>query len=417
MKIKVVEKSFRDVMAITPPAHKRPLKQRLPFRLLLKLVSKGDIKACKVTYREEGMEKISGRPALVLMNHSSFIDLKIASDYLYPRPFSIVCTSDGFVGKYGLMRRLGCIPTEKFMTSPTLVKDIAYTLRNLSQNVLMYPETSYTFDGTATPLPEGLGKLVKLLKAPVVTIISHGAFLRDPLYNGLQLRKVNVDCDVNCLLTPEEIDKFTAEEINARLKEAFTFDNFRWQQAHRIRVDEPFRADGLNRVLYKCPHCGAEGKTVGRGEFLTCAACGKKWRLTEYGALEAEDGKTEYAHIPDWYAWEREEVRREIAEGRYLLDVPVDIRMMVDYRAIYSVGSGRLVHDQAGFRLTGCGGELDYTQRPAASYGLYADYYWYELGDMICIGDSRALYYCFPKECGDIVAKTRLAAEELYKMA
>lgn len=36
---------------------------------------------------------------------------------------------------------------------------------------------------------------------------------------------------------------------------------------------------------------------------------------------------------------------------------------------------------------------------------------------MICIGDTNAFYYCFPKEGGDIVAKTRLAAEEMYKIS
>lgn len=42
--------------------------------------------------------------------------------------------------------------------------------------------------------------------------------------------------------------------------------------------------------------------------------------------------------------------------------------------------------------------------------------YWYEIGDVICIGDARIQYYCFPQDCGDIVAKARLAAEELYKL-
>ena len=36
---------------------------------------------------------------------------------------------------------------------------------------------------------------------------------------------------------------------------------------------------------------------------------------------------------------------------------------------------------------------------------------------MICIGDRDKLFYCFPTEGGDVVAKTRLAAEELYKLA
>ncbi len=35
---------------------------------------------------------------------------------------------------------------------------------------------------------------------------------------------------------------------------------------------------------------------------------------------------------------------------------------------------------------------------------------------MICIGNTEVLYYCFPTGGGDVVAKTRLATEELYKM-
>jgi hypothetical protein len=90
--------------------------------------------------------------------------------------------------------------------------------------------------------------------------------------------------------------------------------------------------------------------------------------------------------------------------------------MMVNYDAIYMVGEGRLIHDVEGFHLTGCDGKLQYSQGPVACYSAYADYYWYEIGDMICIGDQETLYYCFPQDGGDVVAKTRLATEELYKI-
>ena len=70
---------------------------------------------------------------------------------------------------------------------------------------------------------------------------------------------------------------------------------------------------------------------------------------------------------------------------------------MVNFRQICRVGEGRLRHDVNGFRLTGCGGKLDFTQKPETSYSLYADYFWYELGDMICIGDRDVFYYCFPQ--------------------
>lgn len=120
--------------------------------------------------------------------------------------------------------------------------------------------------------------------------------------------------------------------------------------------------------------------------------------------------------MPDWYAWERQQVRQQIEEGSYKLQVPVKIGMMVDLKAIYMVGEGELIHDGEGFRLTGCDGKLEYTQSPLACYGLYSDYYWYEIGDVICIGNKDALYYCFPQDSGDVVAKTRLAAEEMYKL-
>ena len=89
--------------------------------------------------------------------------------------------------------------------------------------------------------------------------------------------------------------------------------------------------------------------------------------------------------------------------------------MMVDHEAIYMIGKGRLIHDNTGFHLTSDDGELVYDQDPKASYSCYSDYYWYELGDIICIGNKQCLYYCFPEQQG-VVAKTRQATEELYKL-
>lgn len=417
MKIKIKEARYEDVLALPVGLHRRPLRPGPAFRLLLKALSASDLKATHFTHREIGMEKLGKRePCLILMNHSSFIDLKIAATILYPRPFNIVCTSDGFVGKNGLMRAIGCIPTKKFVTDMTLVRDMMYALKKLGSSVLMFPEASYSFDGTATPLPESLGKCLKMLGVPVVMIRTYGAFARDPLYNNLKLRQVDVSADMEYLLSPAEIAEKSVEELNGILEEQFSFDNFRWQQENKIRIEEAFRADCLNRVLYKCPHCRTEGRMLGKGTGLSCGECGKAYELTEYGFLEAVDGDTEFAHIPDWYRWERKCVKEELQSGTYRLDVPVDIYMMVNTKSIYKVGSGRLQHGVEGFHLTGCDGRLDYSQKPLASYSLYSDYYWYEVGDMICIGNTEALYYCFPREGGDIVAKTRLATEELYKM-
>jgi 1-acyl-sn-glycerol-3-phosphate acyltransferase len=416
MKIKTLKKSYEEVMALPRLQHKKPRKPSLLLGGVVRLVSLPTMWETNFSYTTERMELVGKKPCLILMNHSSFTDMKLAYSIFYPRRFGIVTTTDAFIGPLGPLERiLGCIPTQKFVSDISLIRDMEYMLKENKSSVLMYPEASYSFDGTATPLPRKMGVLLKKLGVPVVTVITQGAFARDPLYNMLQIRKVKVSAHVKCLFTEEELKEKSVKELDEALDEAFSFDNFAWQRDNKVVIDAPFRADGLERILYKCPACGAEGKMEGKGTGITCHHCGKHWEMDEYGQLAADDGNTEYPHIPDWYAWERAEVRRELENGIYSLETDVDIGMMVDYKAIYMVGEGKLKHDENGFVLTGCDGKLDYAQGPLACYGLYADYYWYEIADVICFGNQDALYYCFPKSAVS-VAKTRMAVEELYKL-
>ena len=420
LKTTIKTMDYEKVMSLPRPERKKPLKPNWFWRILIRILCVFGMMGSGFTYKKERMELLGKKePCLILMNHTCFLDMEVAQRLLFPRPLNIVCSNDGFIGFFGLMswlmRQIGCVATQKYVSDLRLVQDMEYCLKNLKSSVLMYPEAGYSFDGTATTLPDSLGRLVKMMKVPVVTIITHGAFHRDPLYNGLQLRKVKVSADVKYLLSPEDIAEKSADELNAILQQEFSFDNFRWQQVNEVVIDEKFRADGLHRVLYKCAHCGCEHAMEGKGTELRCNACGKVYTLTEIGFLEAKDGDTRFDHIPDWYAWQREEVRKEILDGTYKLDTPVDISMLVDTKCLYNIGEGRLLHTEEGFRLTDNNGRLYFSIVPQASYSLNADYFWYEIGDVISIGDRDCLFYCFPKE-KDVVVKARLAQEELYKL-
>ena len=416
MKIKTVPMDYEKVLKLPRPPHKLPRRPAPLLRAAVRLAAAGDLKATHFTWEDRRPAASVGQPSLILMNHSSFIDLEMVSRIFRREPYCIVCTGDGFVGKEGLMRALGCIPTRKFVTDVSLVSDIKYALRDLGVSVLMYPEASYSFDGTVTPLPRHLGVLLRRLDVPVVMVKTTGAFARDPLYNCLQKRQVDVHAEVCELFSREDVRKRPLSELDAELDRAFTFDHFAWQRENGVEITEPFRADGLHRILYQCPHCMTRGQMEGKGTAITCGKCGVRYELDPLGRLICQNARGVFDHVPDWYAWERRQVIRELDEGSYALDTPVRIGVMADYKAIYMVGEGRLHHDADGFHLTGCGGKLDYRQGPEACYGLYADYYWYELGDVICIGDGDLLYYCFPAE-KDVAARTRLATEEIYRRA
>ena len=417
MKTKVTNKSYSEVMALPKATHQKPISPNLFWRSLLKLVAMPDIIKTGFKCTKVGMEKLpKDQPALFLMNHSGFIDMEIVVSTLFPRRFNIITTSDAFIGMDWLMRQIGCVPTNKFTADAGLVRNMLHITRKLKNSIVLYPEASYSFDGTATNIGDSTGKLIKLLNVPVIMIKTEGAFHRSPLYNSLIDRKNKVSATMTYLLSPEQIAEMTTDQINEIIDEQFSFDHYKWQLENKIVIDHPKRAEQLNRVLYKCPHCLAEGKTVGKGITLTCKACGKVYTMDEYGQMHADNGVTEISHIPDWYKWERECVREEIESGKYLLDVDVDILMTRDTKKLYRVGSGHLTHTQDGFVLDGCDGQLHYEHKPLCSHSLYSDFFWYELGDIICVGNSEFMYYCFPKIEGDVVAKTRLAAEEIYKI-
>lgn len=420
MKINVKQMDYEKVIALPRPKHKNPKKPNIFWRVLIRLLTVFGMMGTKFKYEAEGLEELKNEPCLILMNHSCFLDMQIAHRILFPKHFCIVCTSDAFVGMGGfmswLMRTIGCFPTQKFVTDLGLISDMTYALKTLKTSILMYPEASYSFDGTATTLPRKMGVLLKKLDVPVVMIETFGAFSRTPLYNELRVRKsVPVSAKARCLFTREQVRELSVKELSDGLDTAFGFDHFKWQAEQGIEINDDTRADGLERILYKCPHCGTEGHMKGHGIHLTCKHCGKMYELTPLGKLNALEGETEFPHIPDWFRWEREQVRQEILDGTYLLDTDVKIGMLVDFQNVYMVGSGHLTHNLNGFTLTGCEGRLEYNQKPLSCYGLYADYYWYEIADTICIGNNEYLYYCFPKDQTS-VAKARLATEEMYKL-
>ena len=412
MKIKVQKTTLETALSksIKKSTIKKP---SLLFSTLIRARAVGELRSTSFSYTIDN-KNVLKEPCLILMNHSCFLDLKIASKILYPNKYFIIATNDAFVGKEWLMKSIGCISTNKYVSSLDTISNINYCLNNLKTSVLMFPEAGYSFDGTSTILPKRLGLLVKKLNVPLVTIITDGAYLHQPLYNNLKMRKTKVTATVKCLLTKEQVKQKTVQEIDELINNEFSFDAFKSQLENGVKISDKTRAEGLERVLYKCPHCLAEGAMKGEDEYITCSKCGAKYELAENGQIKGVGFNEEFNHIPTWYAWQREQVANEIKNKQEFYNLDVDVLVLTDHKALYSVGSGVLNSGANGFTLFGESGNQIFSLPPASSHSLNVDFYWYELGDVICIGDKEKLFYCIPKTPYP-VAKARLIAEEHYK--
>ncbi len=364
----------------------------------------------------EGLEP----PYMLLSNHMYFVDFKLNAIATYPHRVNNVATIDGYYLRPWIMDWIGCICKRKFTTDLHLVKSIRHVLRENGDVLCMYPEARYSPVGTTAILPDSLGKLAKMNKVPVVVMLHHGNYLHTPFWNFRKPRKCPLYTTVTQILTAEQVEAMSVEEINEAIRQAMTYDEYKWQLEQNIRITEPFRAEGLHKVLYQCPACGQEHQMASEGTQIFCRACGKRWEMDELGQLHALSGETEFPHIPDWYEWERSQVRAQIEAGAYSFDDEVDVYSLPRTMKYYHLGKGRLRHDpENGFVLDGFyRGEPYQIQRtPMGMYGVHIEYDYCNIrpDDCIDISTDKDSFYCYPTKT-DVVTKLSLATEEIYKI-
>lgn len=398
---------------------KFPIRQPLIMTGLLALVSK--IAMPNVPYKIEkfGMEDLKP-PYILLSNHMYFVDFQLSAMATFPHRVNNIATVDGYYRRPWLMELLGCICKRKFTTDLHLIRSIKHVLSK-GDILCMYPEARYSPIGTTAILPDSLGKLIKMSKVPVVVMLHHGNYLHTPFWNYRKKRKVPLYTTMTKVLTDEEVAEKSAEEINAVIRKAMEYDEYKWQLDNDIHITEPFRAEGLHKVLYQCPNCGQEHEMDSEGTKLFCKTCGKVWEMDELGRLHAEVGETEFPHIPDWYEWQRANVRKEIEEGRYYFEDEVDIYSLPRCWRFMKLGKGKLVHDpEKGFIVTGHynGKDFKIERKPNSMYGLHIeyDYCYVKPEDCVDISTDKDSLYCYPMNKKNVVTKLSLATEELFRI-
>ena len=417
MKIKITPEKYSRVISKDTKRRARPSRPNIVFRTLMKLAALPTLKLAKFKCTKIGLEELhSGEPCLFIMNSSGNIDYSIIASALYPRPYNIVTGYDSFAFSATLARLFGCIPAKRFAPDTDAAKDVNYAIKHLGSSVVIFPEELGELDGSPSDFSERLGEFIKKLGVSVAVIHTYGAYLRKPAYT-VQKRSVPLSADVKLMLTRKEVKAKSAQQINELLREEFSQNCFEWQKENVGLIDAPFRADCLERILYKCPHCYTEGKMLGKDTTLSCSECGASYKLDELGALQVKQGKPKFRSIPDWYRWQGECLKAEIASEDYSVSLPVRICMSASPGRIYYVGSGTLTHTKDGFALSGANGKLSFKQSAKSSRGVYVAFNWRSFGDVIALSGSKATYYCFPEVEQSVIAKLRLAAREAHKIS
>jgi len=399
---------------------KMPMYQLWFFTWLINLLSRILMIGKKYKIEKINMEGLKP-PYILLSNHMYFVDFYLNSIATFPHKVYNIASVDGYYRRPFLMELIGCMCKRKFTTDPDLIRSVDNVLNKKKSIMCMYPEARYSPVGTTAVLPDSLGMLVKKMKAPVVVMLHHGNHLYTPFWNFRNPRKnVPLHTTMKCILKPEDIEKLSMYEIQDIITAEMQYNEYTWQKQYCIEITDEHRAEGLHKILYQCPECLTERKMASEGTHIFCKECGKKWHLKTNGELEATDGKTKFSHIPDWFEWERSNVRAEVESGNYSFCDDVEIFSLPSCMRFRKVGKGKLYHSYDGFTVEGeYNGKQYKINRPVS--GMYSahveyDYCYIRPDDCIDISTHNDSLYCYPTQ-NDVITKLCFATEELYLKA
>ena len=295
-------------------------------------------------------------PIVVIANHQAAFDF--VNMYSATNKKINVVASNSFYQTLpikGLMDAVGIIPKQQFQTSPSDMRAMKHVVDD--GGILgIYPAGLMCEDGLSTPIPSATWRFLQWLRADVYVIRSTGTYFCTPKWSGIK-RRGRTNIDVYRLFTKEELAELDAAEVERRAAAALEFDAYRENDELRFEYKNGDNIEGLENVLYVCPHCGREFTMRVRDKSeIYCTECGFAERSDRCGMLElvGEVGE-ELRYVSDWarmiYAREGE----RIASGEDITLEAATEFCMVDTKKkkFKPVGEGRIILDREHITLVG----------------------------------------------------------------
>lgn len=91
--------------------------------------------------------------------------------------------------------------------------------------------------------------------------------------------------DVYKLFSKEDLEAMDIDEVWKQTKQALQFDAYREQEQLRVKYRKGDQLQGLENVLYRCPHCGTDYSIAvkDRNTFSGYCQCAVRQNPNSYG--------------------------------------------------------------------------------------------------------------------------------------
>lgn len=386
------------------------LPEEATFDTVFKFCKKYFNKKNNVHYDNEKIKDLKP-PYIILSTHPSKPDFVYSCLSVTPVRPNVVANVYYFYKPilYKFFNKLGVIPKKLFTVDTQCIKDIMKVVKE-DGAVLMMPEGRLSVNGTNQEMPKGLGKLIKKLNIPVISVVPHGAYLTGGKWITTKRKGlINIESDI--LFMPEDLQALTAEEIEAKINKDMAYDDFEWNQQHNIEYKGKNLLKGVEGILYICPNCNSQFSLKGHKNTITCKHCGSATHMDN--TYKFTNPPVEgINNIRDWYNYQVDFEREQIKKEEFELTCEVKAKTYDEYgKGLKTLGKGVCVFNKEGLTYTTVKGKphnahISSQDLTTLLFGCNEDFETY-------INDK--FYYFIPLKHKQVCVKWSICSELMHK--
>ncbi len=345
----------------------------------------------KFKSKKKNCVKIKDKQFVLLSAHTSALDFYYSTKATYPKRMNVV--ANRYFADLKSVRvwvaPLHVIPKNLFAPDVETARRIL-SAKKIKSSIQMCPEGRLSSCGQGFPVAKGTAGLIKKLALPVYFQYTVGGYFAKPKWRS-KYAKVKVDIYMETLFSVEDLKQMTELEIEAVLKEKFSYDECK---AYALRDDikkNTVDVNGLEKILYRCPECGAEFKTSSTKTTLKCSACGREYLFDDKYLCE---GKT----ISDFYNMQKAELEKI---ENFDLQEECEVKVFNNKKGkLEDCGKGvcKLTNEEISFSGEIFGEQTNFSHTPNSLQALA-----FSAGEEFEFYVDGKLYYFYPKNSEEVI--------------
>lgn len=188
------------------------------------------------------------------------------------------------------------------------------TLRRVryGENVCLFAEGVRSWNGETGDILPSTAKMIKSAKCGLVTFKLTGGYFVSPNWTTSKVRRGKVRGAVAGIYTAEQIANMTEEEVYKIITTDLYENAYTRQMVELNKYKGKNIAEGLENLIYICPHCREYDTLKSLDDAVTCNKCRHSFKYNIYGVLEG----TSHHTIKGLYDAQLERLREDIKKNK-----------------------------------------------------------------------------------------------------